>query len=412
LPTDPRTPIAYLVSQYPAANHTFVLREILEIRNLGREVRVASIRRPDRAIEKLSLEEQQEERTSFYVKSQGMRGFLAANLRILLRQPVRYVSAVLYAIRLARGPRSAAYNLAYLAEAAIVVNWLERHAIRRLHMHFTSTVGLFVERLTPVFASATMHGSDEFRDPAGFYLPEKISKFRLIVAISDYGLEQLHKCSTLDSRSKLHVVRLGVRPELYLPRPFRNSPECYQLLFVGRLEPVKNVPILLGALARLVSEGRRVRLTLIGDGTERASLESEVAHLGVNRQVCFLGRQTPEQVRSSYQGTDVFCLPSLMEGIPVVLMEAMAMAIPCIATPVGGVRELIRDQVDGLLVSPSNEDELVVALRRLLDDSDLRRSLGTAGRERVSKDYNLQRNVKQLAALLDAAVEQQSEKSF
>ena len=394
----PHIQMAYLVSQYPAANHTFILREILELRRLGFEIHVASIRAADRPFEKLSADEQCEQRSTFYVKPLGVWGILGANLQILFAMPAAYLSTFAYAVRLARGKaRTAVFNLIYFAEAAVVVGWMRREKLSHLHTHFTSTVGLLAQRLVPARASATIHGPAEFDDPEGFYLAEKIRAFHRIVAISEFGKSQLMRFSDSGQWEKFRVVRLGVDVALYLPRPSRPNPAPWEILFVGRLAPVKAVHVLIAATGWLVRRGRDIRLRLVGDGPCRADLERLASERGIVEHVTFEGWQNADRVRTLYQQADIFCLPSLAEGIPVVLMEAMAMEIPCVATRVTGVPELIRDREDGLLVAPGNEAELAEALERLLDDPELRVRLGRSARQRVLEEYDLHRNAQQLA---------------
>jgi glycosyltransferase involved in cell wall biosynthesis len=392
--------IAYLVSQYPAASHTFILREILELRRLGFELHVASIRSPDRPFAELSADEQQEQRTTFYVKPKGAFGIVATNISVFFERPFSYVSAILYSLRLAGlNARAALFNLAYLAEAAVVTDWMRRRHLSHLHMHFTSTVGLLAIRLAPLRLSATIHGSDEFIDPRGFYLAEKIRAFHLLCTISEYGRSQLMRFSDESQWHKFRVARLGVDPTLYSPRPFRENPCTFEILFVGRLVLAKGLFILVAALDRLVRQGRSVRLHFAGDGPDRAALERNVTERGLNQHVIFEGWQNPTGVRALYREADVFALPSFAEGIPVVLMEAMAMEIPCVTTRITGIPELIRDQMDGLLVAPSSDEELAAAIARLMDDSKLRLQLGKSARERVIENYDLRRNIAQLGSI-------------
>jgi glycosyltransferase involved in cell wall biosynthesis len=396
----PRAAIAYLVSQYPAASHTFILREILGLRSLGFDIHVASIRAADRPFAQLSPDEQQEERRTFYVKSQGSVRILASNFLVFLRRPFSYLSAVVYGLRLAGlNMRSAFFNLAYLAEAVVVADWMRRNRLAHLHMHFTSTVGMFAVRLAPLRASATIHGSDEFIDPQGFYLTEKIRAFQLLCTISEYGRSQLMRFSDQTAWAKFRVARLGVDPTLYVPRPFRENPCPFEILFVGRLVPVKGLFILIAALDRLVREGRGVRLRFAGDGPDRAALGRGVAERGLNQYAAFEGWQSPDGVRALYQQADIFVLPSFAEGVPVVLMEAMAMEIPCVTTRITGIPELIRHQVEGLLVTPSSDQELAEAIARLMDDSKLRRELGMSARLRILENYDLRNNIAQLGSI-------------
>ncbi len=383
------------MSQYPAVSHTFILREIRGLRRLGFDVRVASVSGADRSIELLTPEEREEQRATFYIKPAGIAAALSANLRVFLRSPLAYVSGFLSAVLLG------VKNILYFAETAVFVDWMRRERLSQVHMHFTTTVGLLARRLAPAIrTSATIHGSDEFIDPEGFYLGRKVAAFDLVCAISEYGRSQLMRFSDPQYWYKLRVVRLGVDVERYAPRPFRYNPAPFEILTVGRLAPVKGLHVLVGAVDRLVREHWNVRLRIAGDGSERGSLESEAARRGLGECVVFEGWQTPDQLRDLYAQADVFALASFAEGIPVVLMEAMAMEIPCVSTWITGVPELIRDEVDGLLVPPSNEEALAAALARLMDDSDLRLRLGKSARQHVLEAYDLNRNVAALAELL------------
>jgi glycosyltransferase involved in cell wall biosynthesis len=334
------------------------------------------------------------------VKPGGIAGVLAANLRILCTRPFRYLRGFAYALRLAGlNARAALYHLFYFAEAATVADWMLRDHLSHVHMHFTSTVGLLARRLAPMRTSATIHGPDEFKDPSDFHLREKIEAFDLICTISEYGRSQLMSSSDKSQWNKLRVARLGVDPTLYTPRPPRENPSLFEILFVGRLAPVKGPHVLVAALDRLLREGRPVRLRFVGDGPDRPGLERNVAERGINQHVIFEGWRNADRVRALYQQADIFALPSFAEGIPVVLMEAMAMEIACVTTRITGIPELIRHEVDGLLVTPSSEHELAAAIARLCDDPQLRVNLGKSARQRILEDYDLRRNTEQLAAI-------------
>jgi glycosyltransferase involved in cell wall biosynthesis len=401
LAANPPPRIAYLVSQYPAVNHTFIMREILELRRIGFEVRVASIRGPDRPFDRLTVEEQQEQSSTFYIKPGGAALALTAHLRMLTTRPLGYARTLGCAFRLAgMNLRVLWLNLLYFAEAVVFADWMKRTYVTHVHMHFTTTVGLLASRLLPMITSATIHGPDEFTDPAGFHLPEKAATFDLLCTISDYGRSQLMRFSDAAHWNKFHVSRLGVDPTRFAARPARDNPSPLEILFVGRLARVKAPHILIAALDNLIRQGRDVRLRLIGDGPERAGLEQDVAQRGLSARVIFEGSQNGDRVLEFYRQTDIFALPSFAEGIPVVLMEAMSMEIPCVSTWITGVPELIRDGVDGLLVTPSSTDSLAEALRRLVDDPALRSRLGSAARRRVMESYDLSRNTAGLAGLL------------
>jgi colanic acid/amylovoran biosynthesis glycosyltransferase len=389
------------VSQYPAANHTFILREIMQLRRMGMDIQVASIRAPDRPFERLTADEQNEQSATFYIKAAGVSGLLGANLRVFFSRPFSYLRTLAYALRLASlDVRTSLFNLFYFAEALIFADWMRRERLSHVHMHFSSNVGLLARRLLPMRTSVTIHGPDEFTEPASFHLREKIEAFDLLCTISEYGQSQLMRFSEQTQWRKFRVCRLGVDPAVYVPRPFRENPSPAEILFVGRLAPVKGPHILIAAVDVLIREGRAVHVKFAGDGPHRAELERDVAQRGLDRFVTFEGWQNADSVLALYQQADVFALPSFAEGIPVVLMEAMAMEIPCVTTCITGIPELIRNEVDGLLVTPSSAELLAGAIGRLLDDRDLRLRLGKSGRQRVLQDFDLSRNTALLAEAL------------
>ncbi|MDQ3255486.1 MAG: glycosyltransferase family 4 protein [Acidobacteriota bacterium] len=392
--------IAYLVSQYPAINHTFILREIRQLRAAGFDIRVISIAAPDRPSEQMNTDEQEEAAQTYHVKPRGISGALGAHLSTLIARPLGYLRGLVYALRLGRlDVRKTLSHVLYFVEAVMVGHQLRQQRLSHLHVHFSSTVGLIVRRIFPVTLSITIHGPDEFNDPGGFHLTEKIRESLFISAISSYARSQLLKAAEYEDWDKIEVAPLGIDPGVFVPRPFRESPETFEIICVGRLAPVKAQHVLIAAVGRLVREGRQVRLRLVGDGPDRAALERHVESRRLAGSVVFEGWLNQDRVRELYRQTDIFALASFAEGVPVVLMEAMAMEIPCVATRITGVPELIRDGVDGCLVTPAYEDELAQAIAKLMDDPALRRRLGAAGRRRVLEKYDLPRNVNLLAGI-------------
>ncbi len=395
--------LAYLVSQYPTVTHTFILREIRSLRGRGFEVHVISIRPPDRPLNQLSEIEQAEARTTFSVKQAGVGAILGAHLATFFGRPLAYLAGLWFAFRLA-GPdlRRMTSHVFYFAEAVVAGRHMRRRNLAHVHTHFSSTVALLLARVFPVTFSATIHGPDEFTDPVGFSLREKVAAAKFICAISDYSAGQLMRVSDPEYWHKLDVCRLGVDTNVFLPRAHRENPEQIALLSVGRLAPVKGYPLLISAVDRLVRQGRgNVHLRIAGEGALRPTLERMIAELGLQGHVTLEGSCNQERLRALYGQTDLFVLASFAEGIPVVLMEAMAMEIPCIGTWVNGVPELIRHGVDGWLVPSGSEGELAAAIAMLIDDAELRRRLGHAARTRVQEQYELAHNVETLAQIYE-----------
>jgi colanic acid/amylovoran biosynthesis glycosyltransferase len=391
--------VAYLVSQYPTLSHTYILREITELRALGAEIETVSISRPDRPFERLTSDEQRECSSTFYVKAAGYRVAVAL-LRTFALRPVRFLRGLLDATRLGGwNPRVLLAHYLYFTEAVVVGDWMRTRGLAHVHTHFSSTVALFVQGVFEVGTSATIHGSAEFREATAFHLREKVERFDFVRSISNYGRSQMMLVSDPRVWDRIEPVPLGIDPSLYAPRPFVESPAPFRLICVGLLAAVKGYPVLLESIATLVSEGRDVSLRLVGDGPDRKALEQLVAERDLQARVSFAGWLTQEEVRAEYQSADLFALASFAEGVPVVLIEAMAMEIPCVATRITGIPELIEDGVSGLLVTPADPAELASAIGRLMDDGKLRRVIGANGRRRVEERYNLRVNCMSLHAL-------------
>ena len=398
--------IGYLVSQYPTATHTFILREIRRLRAAGIDVQTVAVRGSDRPLDALPAEEREEASSTSYVLDAGWGRVALQNVRQLLRSPVRYLRGLGRAMSLA-GPdaRRVIRYLAYWAQAVVAARLFAQRGVSHAHAHFSSTVAqllpLAASHDRPLTWSATIHGPDEFNDVVGFNLAEKAAGARFLVAISRFAASQIMRAADPSSWPRLDVVPLGVDTAQYALRaaPGERNGRPAELLCVARLAPVKGQLVLLDAVARLRAAGHDVRLRLVGDGPYRPALERAARERGVQDVVVFEGWRTQAEVRALYRSADVFVLPSFAEGVPVVLMEAMALGVPCVATSVNGVPELIRDGRDGLLAPPADADALATAVQRLLADPTLAADLAVSGRLRVLDAYDLDTNVARLAAV-------------
>jgi colanic acid/amylovoran biosynthesis glycosyltransferase len=393
--------LGYLISQYPAVNHTFILREVLALRREGLDPCTVSIRGSDRSAQSLSADEADEQRRTFYVFDSGFAHWMRAHLRTLLRRPLAYARALLYAWRLTRGtPRLIVNYTAYFIQAVVAGDYLERQGVTFVHTHFSSTVLLILARIFPVRYSLTLHGPAEFSDVAGFHISEKVAAATFVATISHYGASQVMAACDAAHWHKIRTLRLGVDPQAFPPRqsPSRRDDGAFRLIFVGRLAAVKAQHMLIEAVALLRDRGRKVLLILVGEGPARPALEKLIAARGLREQVQLSGACNHDKVADFYRNSDAFVLASFAEGIPVVLMEAMAMQLPCVATWVTGIPELINNGVDGLLVPPADPVALADAVERLIKDPELNRRIGAAARAKILSAYDLGRNTQALAA--------------
>ncbi|MCW5977392.1 MAG: glycosyltransferase family 4 protein [Bryobacteraceae bacterium] len=391
--------LAYLVSQYLAVNHTYLVREVETLRSLGFDILVVSISPPDRPDNELAPAERALAATTLNVKSTPLLAAARIHAMTLFTRPAAYLSGLVCALRLGTGAGSALRQLFYFGEAVIAGHWIKERGISHFHVHYSSTVGMLVARVFPLTMSITFHGRAEFVDPVSFRLAEKVQASSFVCGISHFARSRIVLACGASAQPKVEVCRLGVDPAAYVPGSFRPAPPVFEILSVGQLVPVKAHHVLLNAIARVVRDGHSVRLRLVGDGPDAAALKAQAADLGLGQRVIFDGKVNHDRVAALYAQADLFALSSLDEGVPVVLMEAMTMEVACVATHVAGIPELIRHGVDGLLVPPSDEEGLAAAISQLLDDPDLRRSLGQSARGRIVEVFNLKKNGMRLAEI-------------
>jgi len=395
--------VGYLVSRYPSVTHTFVLHEVRALRELGVRVETATLRRaPDEHV--LDEAARAERGRTHALLPVAPYRLAASHVRALARSPRAYVATLWRALRLAHaGGRPRLWQLFYFAEAMLLRDWLAAHELHHVHVHHAN-VSADVALLACAYANAaganapwtwsmTIHGPTELLDVAAHKLTEKVADASAVVCISDFARSQVAAFADPRALDKLHVVRCGIDIMAFAPRGERAAPPADggEVLCVGALSRRKGHVVLLEAMARLRERRPRARLTLVGDGPERAALQQLAAQLGLAEAVTFAGAVGHEHTREHYARADAFCLPSFAEGVPTVLMEAMATGLPVVATNVMGTPELVDHEVSGLLVAPARADLLADALERVLADRELAARMARAGRERVERDYEISR---------------------
>lgn len=391
--------VGYLISQYPAISHTFILREVRKLREKGVQISVASINQPNAAANEYSPEEKEELKQTFYVKKQGVPYAFRGVFSLLFSSPFRFFRGLKACFCHAGFDLAAiAKQLCYFVEALAIGNWMQRRQLTHLHVHFgnpAATVALIMTHLFPFTFSMTVHGSDIFYDVTLNLLKEKIEGAHFICCVSHFCLSQLMRISRPEQWKKMEVIPLGVDPKFFKRKKGKQT-SLLQLLTVGRLVSVKGFYLLMEAVRQLREKGKNISLEIVGEGPEREGLERFVADHALNPHVHFKGALNQKRTLEAYQKADIFCLPSFSEGVPVVLMEAMAMEIPCVATRITGIPELIQDHKSGVLVTPASLEALTEALEYLIDDADARQKMGEAGRARILEAYNLDANIEKL----------------
>lgn len=396
--------IGYLTNHYPRATDTFIQREVAALRKRGFDVRTFSVRRPGSEHE-VSAEVAAEKRGTHYLLPAKFSRIVYANVAAFIRSPRRYLGVLALALRTRRpGLRGFALQLAYFQEAVVLSLQLRRQGITHLHNHGgdnSGTVTLLASSMTQVGYSITIHGPHIFFDPTHWALREKLRYARFIACISYYCRSQLMLFSDQEDWDRLKIVRCGIDVEHY--RYADVGQQVRRLFYAGRLAIEKGLPVLFESLRILQIRGYDLQLTLAGDGEDRERLQQLARQLGISQRLTFAGYLDQEQVREQLRQSDIFILPSLAEGVPVSLMEAMACGVPVLSTYVGGVAELVESEHTGLLVPAGDSNALSEAIVRYCDDFELRWRVSRLAREKIVAAFNLEHEVARLAELFLAS---------
>ncbi len=396
--------IAYLTGEYPRATDTFIQREVVTLREMGVDVQTFSIRRT--GDEHMVGEEQKQERDrTFYILPSGPVNLFLAHLK-LLASPKRYLQTIKLAWQTSQpGIKGAIYQLFYFLEAGILAQQIKIRQITHLHNHIaeaSGTVAMLAASMGGFTYSFTLHGPYIFFKPYQWRLDEKIKRSLFVACISHYARSQGMIFAPSEKWPQMHIIHCGIDPNLFDVVTHQELGK--RLLFVGRLTAAKGLPILLESLATLQKKYPDILLTVIGDGCDRKQLEQLTAKLGLSQNVNYVGYKSQLEVREYLQQTDIFVMSSFAEGIPVVLMEAMASGVPVVATQIAGVSELVEHGVNGYLVPPGDSIYLRENIEKLLSNSQIRASFGTAGREKVERDFNISHEVALLHQLMTNAL--------
>jgi glycosyltransferase involved in cell wall biosynthesis len=400
-----RLVIAYITGIYARASDSFVRGEVSELRALGHEVHTFSVRRPD-ARELVTPAIRAEHDRTEYLLAAGPRKLFASVLRMATRRPGRSRRALALALRIGwPGVKGRLWPLAYLVEAAYLAERLVDLGVDHLHDHISegsAAVAMLASELTGIGWSFTAHGPEEFDRAETLALDQKVAHASFAVAISEFARAQILRRARHADWARVHVVRCGVDESFLETSPDGLDPVA-RLVSVGRLAEQKGVPVLFDAAARLASAGIDFELTLVGDGPMRRELEASAARLGLGERVTFAGWLGAGEVRALVARSRALVLASFAEGLPIVIMEALALGRPVVATDVGAVAELVETGATGWLVPAGSATALADAMRAALEAprAELDR-LGAAGAALVRQRHSASVEAAKLADLIAA----------
>ncbi len=395
--------VAYLVNRYPRTSHSFIRRELRAVEALGVRVLRYSQRPLDEPLP--DPEDRQESACTRAILSAGMAAHLRALARVGFRSPARLARAVALAVRIGRRSDTGLLkHLVYLAEASVLLEWVRAERVHHLHAHFgtnSASVAMLCHALGGPPFSFTVHGPDEFDKPEFLALREKIARASFVVAISSYGRSQLFRWARPEDWPGIEVVRCGVDAALLGAAPIP-VPDVPRFVCVARLGEQQGHLVLVEAAARLASEGREFEILLVGDGPLRPRIEEAVHRAGLDGRIKLLGWLSGQAVREVVEGARAMVLPSFAEGLPVVLMEALALGRPVITTCIAGIPELVEPGKNGWLVPPGDVEALARAMRTALATPPARLDeMGRAGAARVAELHDVRREARKLAELFN-----------
>ena len=398
------TRVAYLVNHYPAVSHTFIRREILALERLGIEVQRIALRGWEGALAD-AVDLRERERTRFVLR-EGAFALLGAVVAQALTRPAALLAALRLATAMAKSSdRSLVYHWIYLAEACVVARWLRAAGVRHVHAHFGSNsaeVAMLAAMLAGASFSFTVHGPDEFDRPRAIGLAEKIRRAAFVVGISAFTRSQLFRWVEARHWDKIHVVHCGLDSAFH-DGAMSPPPEVKRLVCVGRLGEQKGHLLLLAAMRRAFDRGCVFDLVLAGDGDLRGAIEERVRVLGLQKYVRITGWIGSADVRGEIEAARALVLPSFAEGLPVVIMEAMALRRPVVTTYVAGIPELVQAGENGWLIPAGDVDALADAIVACIGASgDSLARMGAAARERVLARHDVDVEAGKLARLLRA----------
>ena len=394
--------VGYLTGEYPRTSDTFIQREVAALRAGGTEVDTFAVRRP--GPEHLTGPEQREGQasTTYLLELAKSPALLKAHATALIRQPGKYFQGLRLAWETKRpGINGTILQLVYFVEAVVLADELSKRKITHLHNHFgdsSCTVAMLTAAVSGIPYSFTLHGSAIFFEAHTWQLGTKLDRAAFCSCISNFTRSQAAIFAKAETLERLHVVHCGVEPDRLVP--VTHEGQANAMFFVGRLVEAKGLGVLFTAMAELVPSRPELMLTIVGDGPDRQKLERKAAALGLTEHVKFVGSKSQAEVAELLATAEVFVLPSYAEGVPVVLMEALGSGVPVVASFVGGVAELVEDGVNGFLVAPGDPEALVNRLSQVLDDGELRASMGAAGREKVVTNFDSRLEAGRLATLL------------
>jgi colanic acid/amylovoran biosynthesis glycosyltransferase len=397
--------IAYLIPQYPKISHTFIRREIEALERSG--LPIVRIAMRGHETEALDPSDAAEGRKTRYILKAPLPEILWACAALFARAPRAFLATLASAIALGRrSDVGVSKHLAYFVEACVLRRWLEAEGVTHVHCHFgtnATAVALLCKQLGGPRYSFTVHGPEEWDRLPQIALREKIAGAQFVAAISSFCRSQLYRATRFSEWNKIEVVRCAIDPA-YFSESTGAITEAPRLLCVGRLSEEKGQMLVVEAAALLAARGVKFEVVLAGDGPLRATLEEEIRRRGLEGRVRLAGWVDNQGVRAMLLDCRALVVGSFAEGLPVVIMEALAVNRPVVATSIAGIPELVENEVNGWLIPAGDVERLAEAMEKAITAAPGRLAeMGAAGRRRTFELHNADVEAAKLRRLFTAA---------
>ena len=401
--------IAYLAPEIPALSATFVYNEILGIQKKGYHVTPISVHKPKKLAQDKGVE--QLRRSTFYLYDQGLAAFLLSACSQLVNYPVRTIQVLRLLFhdvwKVGLFSRTGIGLGFRFTAACMLARILRANNCEHLHIHFAhipTDIGMYASILSNIPFSFTAHANDLFE--RGWLLQEKVNRSKFTITISEYNRRWLRErgCNS----SKIHIVRCGINSSRFTPIHYKNPASPFRIGTIGRMVEKKGFDTLIKATAILKQKGLPLYLMIVGSGPLEKHLRDLAEKLQIKGLVEFPGPIINQDVPSWLRTLDLFVLPCQkdhngdMDGIPVVLMEAMLSGVPVVSTNISGIPELVINNLSGLLVPPQDPEALSLAMKRLLLDYELRETTYKNAIKHIRFEFNEELNVNRLHNLISS----------
>ncbi len=380
--------LLYIVSLYPCWSETFIVREMKSLQEQGVNIDVLSLRGDEEEF----VQKNDIESVKSVIYTKGLFLQILAFVKYFILHPVLITSWLIKnTVYFWNAPLTLIKNISTILRTLSVINQLD--GVDHIHAHwatYPSTAALLISQITGKTFSFTSHAHDIFLE--NHFIKDKVNASKFSVTISNFNVKLLSRIKGIDAK-KIKVVHCAIDPNSYR---VENLKKEFNILAVGRFDEIKGFKYLIDAIAQLHKNNIKISCNIIGSGELKETLVEQTKKHGLENDIIFHGAKQQHEVRDMMLKSEMFVLPSIktekgnMDGIPVVLMESMALGTPVISTRVSGIPELINDKVNGYLVDEKNTIQLTEAINTLINlDEVSREGIINSARKTIETDFNI-----------------------